>query len=60
MRTEDRGQHRTGDGSSRWPSWVQYLFVAFLTLLFFSLALSMARHHFLRGSHWEQSPVTSR
>jgi hypothetical protein len=35
---------------SPWPGYVQFLFVVILTGIFFLLALSMKRHHFLEGS----------
>lgn len=35
---------------SPWPGYVQFLFVVMLTVMFFMLALSMKRHHFLDGS----------
>lgn len=48
----DRGTRRP---RSRWPDVVQFVFVVGLTVLFLLLAVSMRRHHFLRGELYEQS-----
>ncbi len=62
----NRDRDQTEDQNSRWPNYVQYLFVVFLTLLFLSLAVSMKKHHFLSGSQnvsgsqSEQRPAESR
>jgi hypothetical protein len=46
----DRNATGTGEPGSPWPRYLQFLFVVFLTVMFFWLALSMKRHHFLDGS----------
>ena len=50
--TGDRG---TGGPGSRWPDVVQFVFIVCLTVLFLLLAVSMQRHHFLRGELYKQS-----
>ncbi len=61
--TENRGRGRAGrpgGPNSRWPEYVQFLFVVCLTMLFLLLAVSMKHHHFLRGELYEQSHPTNR
>jgi hypothetical protein len=41
--------------NSHWPEYVQFLFVVGLTVLFLMLAVTMRRHHFMRGELYQQS-----
>ncbi len=49
---ENRGPGRP---NSRWPKYVQFLFVVCLAVLFLLLDVSMQRHHFLRGELYQWS-----
>lgn len=49
------GDRGTRGPRSRWPDVVQFVFVVCLTMLFLLLAVSMQRHHFLRGELYKQS-----
>jgi hypothetical protein len=40
--------------NSRWPEYVQFVFVVCLTVLFLMLAVSMSRHHFMRGELYQR------
>jgi hypothetical protein len=44
-----------GGPNSRWPEYVQFLFVVGLTVLLLLLAVSMQRHHFMRGELYQRS-----
>lgn len=50
-----RGSNKPGGPNSRWPEYVQFLFVVCLTMLFLLLAVSMQRHHFMQGGLYNQS-----
>jgi hypothetical protein len=52
---ENRGTDRHGKPNSRWPDYVQFLTVVVVTVLFLLLAVSMSRHHFMRGELYQQS-----
>ena len=55
--TENR---RTGRPNSRWPDYMQFLAVVVVTVLFLLLAVSMSRHHFMRGELYERNHPTDR
>jgi hypothetical protein len=48
----ERTDRKAGKDRSkyRWPGYIQFLFIAGLTLTFAWVAVSMARHRFCRGS----------
>lgn len=54
-RSQVPARRPTGGQDSRWPEYVQFLFVVCLTVIFLLLAVSMKRHHFLRGELYQQS-----
>lgn len=56
----NRRSNRRGRSNSRWPEYVQFLFVVCLTVLFLLLAESMKHHHFMQGSLYEQSHPADR
>jgi hypothetical protein len=49
------GANRPGGPNSRWPPYVQFVFVVVLTVLFLLLAVSMRRHHFGAGELYERN-----
>jgi hypothetical protein len=49
------GPNKSSRPNSRWPEYVQFLFVVGLTVLFLLLAVTMRRHHFMRGELYQQS-----
>jgi hypothetical protein len=52
---EPERSRRSGRPVSRWPDYLQFVFVVVLTVVFLLLAVSMKRHHFLRGELYQQS-----
>lgn len=54
------GPNGPGRPSSRWPDYVQFLTVVVVTVLFLLLAVSMQRHHFMRGELYQQSHPNDR
>lgn len=50
-----KGPNRSSGPNSRWPEYVQFLVVVGLTVLFLLLAVSMQRHHFMRGEFYQRS-----
>ena len=53
--TVNRGSNKPSGPNSRWPEYVQFLFVVCLTILFLLLAVSMKRHHFMQGSLYDRT-----
>jgi hypothetical protein len=57
---ENRDRDERKGPDSRWPKYMQFLCVVGLTVLFLMLAVSMSRHHFMRGELDERTHPTER
>lgn len=53
--TESPGTGGPKRPNSPWPEYVQFAVVVCLTVLFLLLAVSMQRHHFMRGELYKRS-----
>jgi hypothetical protein len=57
---DNQGMRGPNGPNSRWPDYVQFLTVVVVTVLFLLLAVSMSRHHFMRGELYERDHPTER